>query len=1040
MIAWFTRNHVAANLLLVTIVAAGLFSLSSRIPLEIFPSFETDMINVNVTLRGSTPEDAELSVASRVEEALYDLEGIRHIYSRSSEGSSNIQVEVEPGYEPRTLLNDVKSRVDAINTFPGEAERPIISLQVRKRNVIDVTIAGDVSETEIRQQAEKVRDDLLRIEGVTQVELSGVRDYEIAIEVSQDRLREFDLTLQQVSNAIQNSSLDLSAGNVRTDGGDVLIRSKGQAYRQNEFEQIVLKTSESGSVLTLGDIAEVKDAFEETALRSRFDGELAAFIRVYRVGTQSAISVAELVKNYIAEEQARLPDGIQLSYWDDDSEIVRKRISTLVSNAIQGSILVLLLLGLFLRPAVAFWVFIGVPVSFLGAFALMPFMGVTINIISLFGFIVVLGIVVDDAIVTGENVYRHLQTSESGLEAAIKGTKEVATPVTFGVLTTVAAFVPLMFLGGTRGQLFAQIPAVVIPVLLFSLIESKFVLPAHLKYLKVKRNQEDQSSISRFQQKFADGFERAILKYYRPVLEKCLRNKLNTLILFSGGVAIIVASLMTGHSKFIFFPRVPSETVTVELTMPNGTPFEVTDRHIKSITDSAIQLQKKYQDDETGKSIILHILSQSGGRGGNSAWGRVRFEITPPESRESNINGLDLSAEWRRMIGEIPGAEELTFRAEIGRAGDPIDVQLSGTDFQTLNQVAEKVKERLATYPEIFDIRDSLANGKDELQLELKPEAHILGISRQDIIGQVRQAFFGVQAQRIQRGRDDVRVMVRFPRDERNSIDQLSNMLINTGDGKSVPLSQLAEFKTGKSPTSIYRIDSNRVISVLADVDKEAANMTVINDDLRNYLSEITAQYPGINYQLEGEAREQQDSFSSMAWGVLGVFFAIYALLAIPLASYTIPLVVMSVIPFGVIGAVVGHWIMGMPITQLSIMGGLALLGVVVNDSLVLTDYIGKRRKEGSSIYNAVVTAGGARFRPVLLTSLTTFIGLMPLLFEKSTQAQFLIPMAVSLGFGIIFATLVTLILVPVNYLLAYQIKQWFSTDGRQPAQPVENS
>ncbi|WP_017445151.1 efflux RND transporter permease subunit [Gayadomonas joobiniege] len=1027
MIAWFTRNHVAANLLLITIVAAGIFSISSRIPLEIFPSFETDMIDVSVTLRGSTPEDAELSVASRVEEALFDLEGVRHIYSRSSEGGSTIQVEVEPGYEPRELLNDVKSRVDSINTFPGEAERPIIALQIRKRNVIDVTISGDVSETEIRQQAEKVRDDLLRIDGVTQVEVSGVRDYEIAIEVSQDKLREFDLSLEQVASAIQNSSLDLSAGNVRTEGGDVLIRSKGQAYRQDEFEQIVLKTSESGSILTLGDIANVNDGFEETALRSRFDGELAAFIRVYRVGTQSAIEVANLVKNYIEQEQQKLPSGIQLSYWDDDSEIVRKRISTLVSNAIQGSILVLILLGLFLRPSVAFWVFIGVPVSFLGAFALMPFLGVTINIISLFGFIVVLGIVVDDAIVTGENVYRHLQTSETGLQAAINGTKEVATPVTFGVLTTVAAFVPLLFIGGQRGQLFAQIPAVVIPVLLFSLIESKFVLPAHLKYLKAKGQHQNAGGFARFQQRFADGFEGAILKYYQPFLEKCLRNKLNTLLLFIGGVSIIVASLMTGYSKFIFFPRVPSETVTVELTMPNGTPFEVTDSHIKTITDKAIELQQKHQDPETGESIILHILSQSGGRGGNSAWGRVRFEITPPESRATDVNGLDLSKEWRQMIGEIPGAEELTFRAEIGRAGDPVDVQLSGNDFQQLNQVAEKVKQRLATYPEIFDIRDSLADGKDEIQIELKPQAHLLGISRQQVISQVRQAFFGVQAQRIQRGRDDVRVMVRFPRDERDSIDHLSNMLITTSSGKSVPLSQIVEFRSGKSPTSIYRIDGNRVISVLADVDKNNANMTVINADLRDYLSELTAQYPGVNYELEGEAREQEESFGSMAWGVLGVFFAIYALLAIPLASYSIPLVVMSVIPFGAIGAVVGHWIMAMPLTQMSIMGGLALLGVVVNDSLVLTDYIGKKRQQGMAVYQAVVTAGAARFRPVILTSLTTFIGLMPLLFEKSTQAQFLIPMAVSLGFGIIFATFVTLLLVPVNYMMAYQVKHWWS-------------
>ncbi|WP_143872627.1 efflux RND transporter permease subunit [Catenovulum sediminis] len=1022
MIAWFTRNHVAANLLLISIVAAGVFSLFNRIPLEVFPTFEADTISVQVSLRGSTPEDAELAIASRIEEALNDLEGIEEIRSRSTEGGASVTIEVERGYEPRDILDDVKNRVDSINTFPTEAERPIISLAVRKRSVIDVTIFGDVTEHEIRQMAEKVRDDLLKIDGITQVELDGVRNYEIAVELDQDTLREFDLTLTQVAEAIRASSLDLSAGNVRTDGGDILIRSKGQAYRQDEFERIVLKSSPNGTILTLGDIATITDGFEETSLRTRFDGQIAATIGVQRVGQQSAIDVASKVKDYIAQAQHKLPQGVHIAYWDDDSQIVKKRIGTLVSNALQGGILVLILLGMFLRPSVALWVFIGIPVSFLGAFALMPFLGVTLNIISLFGFIVVLGIVVDDAIVTGENVYKHLEKAENGLQAAITGTKEVAVPVTFGVLTTVVAFVPILFMEGFRGKLFAQIPAVVIPVLLFSLIESKFVLPAHLKYLKVRKDRGQGNKLQQFQEKFADGFEAAILKYYKPALNLCLANKRSTVISFIGILSIIISAALMGHAKFIFFPRIPSETVTVTLSMPNGTPFEVTDRHISRITEIAKDLQHKYIDPDTDESIIIHILSQTG-NGSDSSWGRVRFEITPPEEREMDVNSQDLAREWRKRIGEIPGAEELILRSEIGRAGDPIDIQLRGNNFAQLNKAAEDVKQRLATYPTVFDIRDSMADGKEELQIELKSEAYLLGVSRSDVIRQVRQAFFGVEAQRIQRGRDDVRVMVRFPRDERDSISYLNNMLINTPDGKQVPLSQLAYFVAGKSPTAIYRIDGNRTVNVLADLNKESTNMTALNAEIKEYLDELIAQYPSVSYVMDGEAREQAESFGSLAWGMLGVFFAIYTLLAIPLASYIKPLIVMSVIPFGAIGAMIGHWIMGMDLTIMSVLGLLALLGVVVNDSLVLVDYIGKMRKAGEDVYSAVLTAGAARFRPVLLTSLTTFIGLMPLLFEKSTQAQFLIPMAVSLGFGIIFATFITLLLVPVNYLAAYQIQ-----------------
>ena len=1025
MIAWFTKNHVAANLLLISILLAGLFSVSTQIPLEVFPSFEADRISVSVTLRGSTPEDVEKGVAIRIEEAVQDLEGIKRITSRSSEGSASVSIEVDTGYDPRELLADIKSRVDAINTFPVDAEKPVVALAQRTREVIAVTVSSEYGEKETLEYAEHVRDDLLRLPEITQVELSGVRDYEIAIEVSQDTLRQYDLRLSDISSAISNSSTDVSAGNLKTEGGDVLIRSKGQAYRKDEFAQVVVKYQADGTIIRLGDIARITDDFEETPVRTRFNGKQAAFIDVYRIGPQSAIEVADAVKNYITEHQSQLPEGFELSFWDDDSEIVKSRIATLTTNAIQGGILVLALLTLFLRPAIAFWVFIGIPVSFMGAFLAMPIFGITLNVMSLFGFILVLGIVVDDAIVTGENVYTHLKTAENGEQAAIRGTQEVATPVTFGVLTTVAAFLPLAFIEGNRGALFAQIPVVVIPVLLFSLIESKFVLPAHLKYLKLRSEKANPSKLQQFQQRFADGFEHAIMKYYQPLLNVALKNKLATVSLFVGIFFIILTLITSGWTKFIFFPRIPSETVRAELTFPAGTPFEVTNKYIIDMSDKAKELQDKYRD-EDGQSVILNILATTGGRGGSSNTGSVRFEITPAEKRESDIGSRELASEWRDLIGIIPGAESVTFRAEFGRSSDPIDVQLSGSSIDTLEAVAEKVKERLATYPTVYEIADSMSDGKDELQIELTEQGLALGLNRVDVSQQVRNSFFGAQVQRIQRGRDDVRVMVRLPIEERRSVADLTDILIKTPTGGTVPLSHVATLVPGQSPSSIYRIDRYRTLNVTADVEKSNTNMTVLQADLKTYLDELMVQYPGVDYTLEGEAKEQRESFGSLAWGLVFVFFIIYALLAIPFKSYMQPLIVMSVIPFGMIGAVMGHWVMGMELTIMSLLGMLALIGVVVNDSLVLVDFINKKREEGGDLLETVKLAGAARFRPVMLTSLTTFIGLMPLLFEKATQAQFLIPMAVSLGFGIIFATLITLLLVPVNYLLMERFQGWF--------------
>ena len=1026
MIAWFARNSVAANLLMISILAAGLFSLKTNIPLEIFPTFESDIVQVRVSLPGATPEDVEKSVTIRVEEAVQDLEGIEEITSTSSEGSSTVMIEVAPNFDQQRLLADVKSRVDAINTFPGDADRPVISMAQRTREVITVSLSSDYGEKETREYAQALRDEMLRIPGITQMELDGVRDFEMTIEVSRDRLRQYGLSLSDISSAIKNTSLDVSSGNLRTYGGDILLRSTGQAYTKDEFADIPIKTNPDGSTLRLEDIATIIDGFEETPVRTRFNGKNTVLIEVYRIGDQNAIEVAEKIRNFIDEKQPSLPQGFELSYWDDDSNIIKNRLATLTNSAIQGGILVLALLTLFLRPAIAFWVFIGIPVSFMGAFLFMPVFDVSLNVLSLFAFILVLGIVVDDAIVTGENIYTHLKSAkETGEEAVINGTLEVSKPVTFGVLTTAVAFLPLAFIDGQRSTLFTQIPIIIIPILLFSLIESKFVLPSHLKHIKLRHQKGEVGRFERYQQKFADGFEGAILKYYHPALKWALNNKLATLFSFVSIFVIMLALVNTGWMKFTFFPRVPSETVRVTVTMPTGTPFEVTNRHVLTISKNVEKLREKYIEPTTGKSIVLNSLAITGS-GGRSHVGHVRFEITPPEHRELKVTSIQLANEWRKLNGNLAGVEEMAYRAEMGRGGDPIDVQFTGNTLETLGKVADQVKQHLRTYPTVFDISDSLSDGKEELRIELTDQGKAAGLTRADVAGQIRNAYFGSEAQRIQRGRDDIKVMVRLPLDERRSIANLQSLLIKTPSGNNIPLGHVAVLKSGKGPSQISRVNRFRTVNVSADVEKQNTNMTVLNDSLRSFMDELVLQYPGVSYTLEGEAREQDDSFSSLGMALGAVLMAIYILLAIPFKSYLQPIIVMSIIPFGIIGAIMGHFIMGSNLTLLSLMGMLALTGVVVNDSLVLVDYINQRRQKTNDLMEAVLTAGAARFRPVLLTSLTTFIGLMPLLFEQSTQAQFLIPMAISLGFGILFATFITLLMIPVNYLLLENTIQFF--------------
>ena len=1033
LISWFTRNSVAANLLMVFIIAWGLWTLGGRLPLEVFPSFELERVTIRAAFRGASPTEVEEAVTIKIEEAIQDLQGIKRITSVANEALGTVNVEMQKGYDAQKLLDEIKQSIDQIGTFPDDVDTPSVYVPSRNREVISVIVAGDMPEKELRILASRVRDDLEALPNVSSVAVSGARDFELSIEVSEQSLSRYGITLSEVAQAINNSSLDLAAGSIQTTGGEVLLRTTGQANEVDDFRNVVVLTRPDGTRITVGDVARVNDGFEEAALEQQFNGQRSIEIDVFRTGLQSAITVANEVKTYIAENQATMPYGVTLGFWRDNSRTVKARLNTLLKSALQGGLLILLLLTLFLRFWVAAWVFVGVPVSILGGIAMMPFIGVSINLISLFAFILVLGIVVDDAIVTGENIYTHMRRNPNRVQAAIEGAQEVAVPVTFGVLTTVAAFIPLMLIDGVRGQIFAQIPFIVIPVLLFSIIESKFVLPSHMSHLNFHKEKKP-NVFARMQHRIADGFEWFVEHAYQPLLAAALRNRYLTLSLFIGAAIIVFSMVFAGHVRFIFFPRVQSEIATVSIEMTSGTPFEVTQKHIDNISESVRVLQRKHVEPETNESIIEGIISIAGsaGRGGKgSHLGRVQFEITPPEERTLDISTNKLVGELRRMVGEIPGAKNISYRAEIGRGGSPLDVRVSGFDFDEMQEVAALFKQEMRNYAGVSDITDSFEGGKQQIQLSIRPEAQQLGLNLSMIASQVRPAFLGTEVQSIQRNRDDVNVIVRYPASERQSVDNLERLLIRTPTGQDVPLGTVANVKPGRGFSAITRVDRRRTVNVQADVDKETVDIEGVKAGLIAFSTEIEERYPDIRVSLEGEAREQADSFGSLRTGLAFVLLIIYTLLAIPFRSYVQPIMVMLVIPFGVVGGILGHMIMGMNLSIMSYMGMLALCGVVVNDSLVLVDYINRQRRLGIRLFDAVRKAGVARFRAVILTSLTTFFGLTPLIFETSTQAQFLIPMAVSLGFGILFATLVTLLLIPVNYMVLEDIKRLFGLNDK---------
>jgi multidrug efflux pump subunit AcrB len=1022
------NNHVAANLLMMIFIVGGLI-MGFAIKQEVFPEIDLDLVQVTVAYPGAGPEEVEDGIILKIEENLSSITGIKEIKSVTAEGFGTVTAEVLPGEDTDLVLQDIKTEVDRIVTFPEESEKPVITKVVNKREVISIVVYGNAPERSLREQAESIRNDLLAMPQITQVNLRGVRPYEISIEVGEETLRRYGLTLGNIAERIKHASIDLPGGTVKSRGGEILIRTKEKRYKGPGYADITVLESPDGTELKLGDIAEVRDAFRETDEFARFDGLPAAMAAVFRVGKQKPLEISRIVKQYVEQRRHSLPESVSIDTWNDYSEIYRSRLNLLLKNAFIGLILISFVLGLFLQIRLAMWVMLGIPISFLGALLFMPSLDVSINMLSLFAFILALGIVVDDAIIVGENVFTHRGMKKPHMNAAIDGTIEVARPVIFSVLTTVAAFLPLIFVSGTMGKFIRVIPFVVIPILTVSLIESLLILPAHLSFGKPVNSQGGVTGfIDRIRQGFGTRLERFVAGPYQRFLSRCMQYRYTTLAAAIAVLLVTVGIVGGGIVKFRFMPNVDADFITASVKMPVGTPVEDTANAHDYVVKKAQEVVREYDTNlPEGKSVLRHIYSTLGstilyghsGEGTSSGSHLAEIILMLTQGEQRDIRSEEVARKWRETVGNVSGADSVTFKHDLVRFGKNIDIRLAHDDFDVLASAVAKIRSTLATYPGIGDIDDNYTRGKRELKLKLKPEARTLGITEEDLGHQIRAAFYGAEALRIQRGRDEVKVMVRYPEEDRKSLGNLESLRIRTRDGGGVPFSQAAFVQEGRGFSEINRTDRKRVINVTASVDSEVANAEEILLDLKNtLLKELAIDYPGLTYNLEGEEKERRESMGSMKKGFLMAILLIYALLAIPFRSYLQPVIIMTAIPFGFVGAVLGHLIMGFDLSILSMFGIVALTGVVVNDSLLMINFINQKRREGVDLQSAVVNSAKRRFRPIVLTSLTTSLGLTPMILEKSMQAQFLIPMAISLGFGILFATLITLLLIPSLYLI----------------------
>ena len=1035
-IEWFTRNPVAANLLMFVLVIGGTMALLT-VHQEEFPSMDVKVIVVTVPYLGAAPEESEQGVCIRIEEALEGIDGIEKMQSNAVEGSCTVQAMLFEDAEQIAVLNEIKSQVDGINTFPVETEKPIVSKITVTSDVLQLAVSGQTDERTLKEVGKELREELTAIDGISRVELRYVRPYEISIEISEHQLRRYGISLEQISQVIRNTSLDMPGGTLKTEGGEILLRAKGQAYWGADFENIAVVTRADGTRVMLSEIATIRDNFEEGDLKARFNGDPAVVVKVWRVGKEDAVSMAEDIKSFTERYQQTLPHGLTITVWNDEAQQLVYRLTALRDMALSGLLLVVIILTMFLKFRLAMWVAAGIPIALLGTIAVFPYADISMSSMTVMAFILVLGILVDDAIVVGERVYGHEQMGKSPVRAAIDGTWEVSVPVIFGVLTTMAAFLPLILVEGRMAGFFGVVGWVVIIALVFSIIESQLILPAHLAH---RNHDEAHNPFSRawnkLQSRLSGGLEMLATRYYSPFLRKAVALRYVTAAAGLGILILALALIASGRVIFTFFPAIEGDKVFATLEMPEGVSVDLTSAAAEQIERAAETLAAELDEQAGTTDVIRHMLSSIGrsddhmGRpsmmtSGKSHLAEVVLELRPIKER-GNISAKKVGKRWRELTGDIPDAVKLTFSADQFSAGAALDYELSARDVELIRTAAADLRAELSRYEGVFDVTDTFRAGKQEIKLSLLPEARTLGLTLNDLARQVRSAFYGAEAQRVQRGDDDVRVMVRFPESERNSIGNLEDMYIRTPQGTEVPFYSVARFELGRGYSKITRVDGRRVINVTADVDRKTMSPEEVNTSVQQtVLPKLRDKYPSLTIGLSGEQEERSKAFTGLAQAAMLALIVIYTLLAIPLRSYLQPLVIMSVIPFGAVGAIVGHWLLDFQLIFFSALGIVALSGVVVNSSLVLVDYINRRRREGMPVEEAILSAGVVRFRPILLTSVTTFVGLIPMMANSTPATHFFVPMAISLAFGVLFATFITLILVPSLYRIVEDVSPW---------------
>ena len=1022
---------------MIGILVAGVYVAMEHTVLEVTPKLSWETVIIEMPYRGATAKDVERAILIPVENALEGIKGIKELNADGMRGRARFFLRAEPGTDLRELRDEVESRVNQITTFPNETERPRIFIPDSGAvfEVLRVVVTGNLTPRDLLTLTRKVQEDLVALDGISITDLRGETAYEISIEASAEKLQSYNLTFQDLANAIRQFSIDLPAGAIDSESGTFVIRTRGQAYTEQDFEAIPIRAAD-GAELRLGDVARVIDGFEDEVQRNEFNGKPALFIEVMRTGNESAIEISNNVKKYIRE--ARFPNGIELHVWDDDSRQIRGRLNTLASSLMQGGLLVLVVLGLFLRPALAFWIVIGIPVGFAGGVVLMPYFGVTANVMSLFGYIIVVGIVVDDAIVTGENVFSKLKAGVPPLEAAVEGTHEVATPVTFGALTTMVAFLPLMFFEGTWGDFAKQIPPVVAPVLLFSLVESKFILPSHLKHLRVS---DGNNWFSRLQARVATGLEQFIERVYQPTLHWAVRNRAVVLSGFATAGLMMIGYCLGGHLEFVSFPSVDRQRISALIDLPNDCSIETTTMYVNRMESAINEMRRMEQfiDPGTGEPIIQNVCKTIGGSSPGRSFdkdeGGISVEILSPDERSvPGPKNSEIAEVWRELTGPIPEADRFRIFAESAMVRNydydesNLLIELRGPYSPEKVKVARDIKAMLATYDGISTASARINEGSDELEISLKPLAAELGLDQQTLARQIRQAFFGEEAQRVQRDVDSIRVMVRLPKQEREALYTLDQLKIRTPRGAEVPLETVANISFQKAPSFVERNDRAEIIRIEAQPIDETVDLVGISKELTPILQDMCRESnAGLTFRYIGHVKEAEETKLRTVITAVVLFVTLYGMIAIPLGSITQPFFVMLAVPFAIIGALVGHIIMDITPSYLSVFGMLALSGVAVNDTLVMVDFVNRRRAEGASLHDAALNAGVRRFRPIMLTSVTTFVGLLPLMMERSLQAQFLIPMAVSLAYGVLFATIVTLYLVPCSMLAANDCRRWTS-------------